>query len=331
VNDGSFSLVGTLSPGDYGTAAYQRTAGIVDVPVPPGTSTKGQLALRVQNQYVGGAKDDTTYVNGIAETANQLSVQTDQRGVYVDQGGIGTISFDVLESGAAGTPTTVNVVIAQYVPSPLPPAANAGAWQLVGGAVLPVASFVGQNSHVSMVTRVELDADGNGQGSFSFTPLVPGFPTFVFFPYLDTDPTPVPPSQVGPVAPGLTTMNAFYACGRNMPFDDALPQQFAQLWNGKHSQQLAYDFVDQEIFGVYALIYPTMAGVVGSMNALVNGNQGIQERTSPSIWNDPSYMPVTRELSAGKRKVIEMWGQLVDNNFNPDFNFPQPATKVLTP
>ncbi|WP_146156031.1 hypothetical protein [Enhygromyxa salina] len=331
--------IGSLKPSAYAAAAYERTAGIVDMAIPTGVPLEGRLVLEAQEKRLYRGSSSMRFVAALAESADQLVVQTDQRGVYVEQGETGVINFDVLYNGPAPRRRTVHVTIAQYLRVSAPPGADGGAWQLVGSTLpgqteprAPAAYFPtpGGSSQV-LTVQVALDDTGYGRGSFSFAPIEPGFPTYVFFPYLDSNPAPKLPEQIGPVAPGLTTLNAFYACARIMPFDDDLPAKFAECWNRTHSEDAAYEFVDRHIFAAYALIYPIMAGLVGSKQKLIDNNSGIQERTSAALRDNSAYLPITRELSAGKRAVIAMWGQLVDKGFTPSFDFPgdpQGATRT---
>ncbi len=329
INNGTTYSIATLAYTDYNKAAYGLTSGIIDIDIPQGIPLEGRVVLQAQkkklyrNDSIANGDD---YVVAIAEAEDQLVVQTDQRGVYIEQDQQVTIGFDVIYNGTGPKNKTVNILIAQYLPFPAPPAANAASWELVGTGdpvrTAAVAFATTSNGNQTFLTTVTLNDEGFGSGTFTVTAIQPGFPNLMLFPYDLSASQPVPPDMVDPVAPDFTILNAFFSCLRVMPFDDLLPLDFAALWNQSHDSDTVYDFLDDTVFATYALIYPIMAGIVGSKDSLINNNTKIQELTNVDLAADTAYMPITRELSNGKREVIEMWGTLVDNGFDPLFNFP---------
>jgi hypothetical protein len=86
----------------------------------------------------------------------------------------------------------------------------------------------GVNSCSGPVATVVLvvAADGNGIATAGIAAQSPGFPVVAFFPY-SGDTLPVPPPALFP--PG----NMFYVTVRVLPFDDALQQEFIDLWNSR--------------------------------------------------------------------------------------------------
>jgi hypothetical protein len=316
--DGQNLTIGTISYSgngltSYNQAAYEATAGIIDLQLPANVTSQqvqeGMLSVQLTTPGMP--------VTALSETAlspDAITVQTDQRGIRVDEGNAGSLTIQISQRGAAPT-GTVNVLMAQYGPDPPPPQANASAWALLGSKDA-IIEFQNGSSDVIVVP-----ASANGVAQINFKPLRPGFPMIVFFPFLDGEPKPVPPPQIIPVfQPGapLTIASAFYSCVRVMPFDNSLPQQFADLWNKTHSLDDAWQYVYNNILYVYDMLYPVMkyyAGIdLGSQSSVNQSITYILQLISSNMLDQTVYMPVTRELSSGKRAVLQMYGSLVESN-----------------
>src|SRR5207248_528993 len=110
VNGGTFNSIAEISYDQYAQAAYEASAGIIDIPLPNGLGD-GLLAIQV------GA------VTALQE--QELSAQTDSRGIYLDQGGETSFTVGVYDFGAPSSGTSV--LIAQYdqsltlIPTQAPP------------------------------------------------------------------------------------------------------------------------------------------------------------------------------------------------------------------
>ena len=104
-----------------------------------------------------------------------------------------------------------------------------------------------------------------------------------------------------------------------LPFDNDLALAFVALWNTTHSQDLAFRFVYDNILYLYDLIFPAMKYYAG----LDLGNQFVVDATidvivqltSDEMRETSVYMPITRDLSEGKRVVLQMYAWLVDHNW----------------
>jgi hypothetical protein len=316
LSDGQSVTLGTIDYFEgggtaYDQAAYQATAGIIDLPLPAGVTAQ-QVQEGLLNVQLVTPGMSLTVLSEVALSPAALTVQTDQRGIRVDQGEAASFTIQVNQQGAAPS-QDVNVLLAQYRPDPAPPQANAGAWVLLSSAEA-IIEF--QDAPGNVIT---VPASAGGVAEISFTPLMPGFPMIVCFPYLGDD-QPSPPSPIIPVfqsgAP-LTITSAFFSCVRVMPFDNDLPQQFADLWNQTHSLSDAWQYVYDNILYVYDMLYPVMKYYVGidmgSQSSVDQNISAILQLTASSMLDQTVYMPVTRELSAGKRIVLEMYGSLVEN------------------
>jgi len=300
--------IGSLSPADYDRRHYDATAGIVDFPLPPhlepAAVEDGTLVLRAGGRTV------------MREPAGKLTVQTDERGVYVEQGEIGSCTVQVRQNGAPPT-AEVRVLLVEYVPEPPTPAANAGQWvrPARGAEVIELETDV-----------LAVEPGSGGVATFRFKPRRPGLPMVVFFPYFPHQPPPSPPAAIPPAlgsgkteipGPNALIPTAFFTCIRAMPFDDALPYRFLRLWQKTHDPELAWRFLYEKVLYVYDLLYPVMkywADLdLGSREATEAAwrSGAIPALISEDAIDGTLYMPVTRELSAGKRKVFQLWGRLV--------------------
>jgi hypothetical protein len=298
---GNFTLIGSLDYAQYGRQAYEASAGIVDLPLPPSVKPQqvqqGLLAI----QASGGAGQLTALLE------QQFCAQSDSRGIYLDQGTEQTFQITVLQQGvpAAGA----RVMLAQYdmnlnlVPS-TPPAYisfTQGEQQVVNS------NPAGVSTIVSVVT-----ADENGIATADVAAQSPGFPVVAFFPFSGDTP-PAPPPTLFP--PG----NMFYITVRVLPFDDALPQEFIDLWNSTHDATIAWDFVYHRILYVYDMVFSVMLEFVnlGSQTAFDNNAAAIRSLIEKSrAAEGTSAMPVTRDLSEGKRIVLQLYLYLVAQKFN---------------
>jgi hypothetical protein len=76
---------------------------------------------------------------------------------------------------------------------------------------------------------------------------------------------------------------------------------------------LTFSFVYQHVLRYYHLIYPAMSEIIDLKEEfdVSLAAQTIQERIAKSNWASTSYMPISRDLSDGKRKLLERWCAMV--------------------
>jgi hypothetical protein len=133
-----------------------------------------------------------------------------------------------------------------------------------------------------------------------------------FFPFTG-DTLPAPPPALFP--PG----NMFYVTVRVLPFDDCLPLEFIDFWNSTHDPAKAWEFVYHRILYVYDMIFSAMLQFVnlGSQSAVDANAKTIRSLIEkPLAQEGTGAMPVTRDLSEGKRIVLQLYLYLVTQNFN---------------
>jgi len=321
--DGTFNLIGTFASDQYDKAAYSAKGGLVDVPFQAGVTAPlidqwlqqddGLLALRAQGQ--------------ILSLESPMTVQTDDRGVYIDQGQTQQIQLQVRSKGAP-PPAGTQVTVAQYFPWLLE--LGSSSWSLFGATPPPVSQDPGPlcnaqpaSPYLSLsAATVPVDAQGNA--TVTIASQASGFPILAYYPSPAGQPV-IPPSAVGfgfstPGVPLIGT--SFYSVARVLPFDDALLSQFVDCWNGtgpyagqpKYDRLQAWHFVYGNILYVYDMIFPVMDQYMPLGNLpRVEGaiDQLMMMITESMEVASTLYMPVTRDLSAGKRRVLETWGSLV--------------------
>jgi hypothetical protein len=142
----------------------------------------------------------------------------------------------------------------------------------------------------------------------------PGFPFLVFHPFLDGEAPPVPAAVL------TGSEAAFYAAIRVYPFDGPLVDRFVQLWNSTYDPDQAWQFVYDEILYLYDMLYPIMNAYVplhdrGKVEAAID--QVLLLISEELEENSTVAMPITRDLSRGKREVLELWGSLVKRGYPP--------------
>jgi hypothetical protein len=109
-------------------------------------------------------------------------------------------------------------------------------------------------------------------------------------------PSGAPPSSFNPTTDG-------FACVRILPADD---------YDHVPDAGLTYEFVYQEVLRYFHLLYPAMSRIVNwaDEDAVRLRASGILARTAGELWDHFGYMPRTRELSDGKRKLLARWCRL---------------------
>ena len=138
-----------------------------------------------------------------------------------------------------------------------------------------------------------------GEITLKLTALRPGVSMIRF-----VDPT------VPKVVPAFAWDNVDFATVRILPFDDysEVPDHEINNW----------DYIYRNVFGFYSVLYPIMSKVIpwgpdGAPKDPATVRQFASELlafTDPNIWNTTIYMPITRDMSAGKRELLRRWCNL---------------------
>lgn len=296
---GASTVLATLEHADYAAERYEATAGIVDVCLPAGVDG-AQIAAGTLRLVAGAAP-------AAALEEEPLTAHPSPRGVWLDQGATATVAVDVRHKGAVPEPEkAVLLRLAQYVPEPPPPCPHPRCWV----AATETSAVVG-------LPGADLAVCGEEQAQVHLTPLRPGFATVVVLPYAKGEAPPDPPPVIQPLlakegATRWTTTTAFFWTVRVLPFDGDLPARFDKL--ARRCPNAAWPFLYKHVLCYYDAVYPAMRYAarldLGDRDAVERNIGRITDLVDHPI-DSTVRMPVTRELSAGKREVIRRYRDLV--------------------
>jgi hypothetical protein len=92
------------------------------------------------------------------------------------------------------------------------------------------------------------------------------------------------------------------------------------LWNSNYDPAQAWNFVYSNILYLYDMIFPVMVRFVplGDRTRVEAAIDQVLTLISPKYFPESTLaMPITRDLSRGKRAVLELWGGLVKRGYPP--------------
>jgi len=275
---------------------------------------KGHLAIW-SHQY---QKDLLAEVQGI-------DIQTDDRAVYLEErlppaaGGSGaipgtaTVRIQAFERGRPlDRQATINLEYwmcskdyinpnKPIVPVPSPYFAVAGATR-IADTVYPnryPTQTTGAPPTISVITE-QVTVPAGGALTLNLTALRPGVSMIRF-----VDPA------ISQVVPNFAWDNCDFSIVRILPYDDysSYPDAVINDWK----------FIYDHFFGYFSVMYPVMSKVMpwGPDNAPNDPPEVrkvyadlIRTFTDEKMWESTLYMPITREMSAGKRALIQRWCNL---------------------
>jgi hypothetical protein len=239
----------------------------VDVPFGAGVTAQlitqwlktdnGVLALRAQGQ--------------ILSLETPLTVETDDRGVYIDQGETQRIALQVRYKNEV-PPAGTNVYVFQYFPWLLK--LGSGSWSLFGSTPPPtsedpgveVCNVLPRTSFLN-IPQFVLSVDDKGNAGVNVSSQAPGFPILVYYPVKGLTVEFQASVNFGFIPPPKFSIGtSYYSVARVLPFNDDLYSQFVHCWNGtgSYAGQPQYDrlqawrFVYGKILYVYDMIFPVM-------------------------------------------------------------------------
>lgn len=291
-DSGQLTQIGTLTPADTSKSAYQAGGGIIDVPY-DGSDWDAVKSGRLQLVAINGPGK----MGGMAPSAEieqlRLYADTDDRSVYLNEGDSQSVTIRVYENGMLPTNATKVLVSAYYPPQQGP---TEGLWQLVrtddtstptrnvdlaGGSVLP--------------DGIVIDVSADGTAMFDVSAVAPGNAFLTFLPFFAQEDIPTAPRALS--ISNIATTG--YAAVRVLPFDDAL--------GATPQDQITWDFVYENVLRPFDLVYRGMsAGVfsLGDESSIRAHASSIIGFTNLDEFESPLYMPVTRDLSRGRRTLL---------------------------
>jgi hypothetical protein len=292
------SLVGSLQYADYQRSAYEATGGICEISIPKGMDP--------------GAAPFTLQSGGAALLAqDEFLAETDQWAVYVDEDQTSTITVTVTQDGAPASEGTM-LMLVQY---------NSQSGNPLSGPYAsspdPLVVIIDQQQNVlhdpAIVSVIQ------GRATFGVRPVRPGACVIGFLPFKGVQPEwcPCPPASItAKVSSGVPCIPSQnfpvpdyrYTCIRALPFDNALEANTPD-------SSLNWPFMYTNVLRVFDLMYPAMSKVVNLANLpAVEGMQmALKAAIDPSQFLSALYMPITRDLSAGKRKLLQRFVNLMPN------------------
>lgn len=260
--------LGVLSPSAYSQSEFERTAGLVDLPL--SDLTEAQWAA-LEHSTLGIVAENLRVLS-----ERELIVIVEDRDHYVDQGEDVSIKVRVMLRGRAapaGTQVLATVYDAQSEP-------------------------------VRTKTIGTFSVNESGEATIRVSAATsPSIVAVAFRPFL-----------AGAAQPEETADDPtdFHALIRTLPFDDSLEA------NTK-DEQLTWSWIYKNIFAVWDVTNPVMARSNGPAI-----NKPLHDRTTMELqaarikklialgnMEAENYMPVTRDLSRGKRRLLERWCDLV--------------------
>jgi hypothetical protein len=292
--------------GGYDQASYERTAGVIDIPaaqflapIKPADLQSHRFALWFDQ-------------SNPALLEEPLVAQSEARGVYVDQQGEASIPVQLRYLGGK-PPVGTRLCVAQYSPNrPF----RADGWAIVSdkkgpSAQSPYVLLEGDGAAHGdgfVVMPVPHADDGNpfATVAVSIKAIRPGFPILVFYPLAPgTAPAPLPTVCRHRVCA------AFYSVVRVLPFHNEAARDFHEWLKTGPTADLVTQRVFDEVFGTYVSMYPVMR-FIGDPLQFQAWRGRILEATDPGLFNCAKYMPVTRSLSAGQRRMLVLWDSYLD-------------------
>ena len=293
-SDGSTTVIGTFA---YDTTTYLATSGVVEVPFTPqqqGQIFAGALQVVCSNASVSPVLTEKINV-----------ADADEHCIYLTEGESTTVQFRLRVRGSQPI-SPVPVRIDQYRCIETDPAPVKGIplkWMYLVPS-LPMAP-----QPYIQVTPTNLNVGGNGIANVTIKGLRPGlgFIRFVAGPSTD-NPVPV----IGPdMGLWMGQMSwAFFVNVRVLPAD----QHLATV----PDSQITWDFVYSNVLQYYYRLYPVMDNflMLNDPNdaGSAAGKAMIKLRSNKNVWTSSLYMPHTRELSDGKRILLQRWCDLPPEN-----------------
>lgn len=285
-SQGQEQTVGTIPYSSYDRDAYEFSGGILEVPFVPNlagalTDPKGILHL---NGIIGGAKTRLCDEIGWAATS------TEDRCIYLQMGETVSYRARPLWKGRPMPNQSIPLTFTQWQFT----ATDAGPEKLVN-------KLLGQITNgqyvVSQPAGQTYTTDGDGYITFSVQGLIPGAAMIRYQ-------APGDNFNVNQAGPSPARNNyfglAFYNAFRVLPTDD---------FDSIPDDQVTWDLVYQNVIRFFYLIYPAMFVRLAFQNEQVaqQNASNIMQLIDKSLWNNTSYMPVSRDLSDGKRKLLQRW------------------------
>jgi hypothetical protein len=301
----------------YNSTAYSQSGGLVELSYAnsPGAPfvENGQLQLMAGDQLL------------LLEIANP-NLMSDQFGVYVNQGDTVDITIRAEQAGN-GIATSMNIEEWRciVIPGDEDPCTQ-NALSMGGFATCQFTFLAGADYPNILAFPAATTTDANGNVTITVQALEPGISFLRFIP-----PAPTTGRTDDTLVWSLATLNQsdpknpyndyptwqydMYIAVRVLPLDEG--------WNDPNSPDYISDndlegaagfnnYIYPLIFRYYYLLYPGMSKRINfsSYDEMKANANIIKTFVRKQNINNTLYMPITRELSDGKRRLIQRWAAL---------------------
>lgn len=283
-SDGKPTPIGApITFAEYDRQAYESGGGIVEVSFADTPELADVIAVgTLQLVNAGGT---------VALRQVPLVSETDQRGLWVDEATTGTITVQTYQNGTTPPLETVQLLVVPYDE-------NLDRIQDPTQAVFEIVDGSGQAQPLSPV----LPVGPHGSTAFTVCPLQAGIGYYFFFPFTGSV-APTPPDNIqGPtgIAP-----DHYYAALRALPFDN-------HLNDSTPDSDLTWQFIYDNVLSTWDVVYPLMSTIIPLSNqqAVDQAAAAIAFRVDLDPFKASQYMPIARDMSAGKKKLLLRYLQL---------------------
>ena len=257
----------------YKAEEYEKFGGIVDLEI------DSNQASDFKNKPIELFVQQTSgEVKALEEV--EYHCASDDRGIYLDEGQAESIQVQIYKKGSPAANGT-KVLIVQYDNN----------LQLIKSPKFSKSNGFVNNFYVDVQPGNIVEVQ-DGVISFSVSPLKDGVVNLLYLPF-EGD-SPVPPES-------LNTEFSYFSAVRCLPFDNELKKL--------SDEEVSWERVYEEVLKVYDYIYPVMSQVVPlyQKEAVAGMAQQVQLMTNLDFWESTLFMPVTRDMSAGKRDLLNRW------------------------
>lgn len=306
LSNGVEQTVATITPTQYNRASYEAGGGILEFSYPPALAsalTDPQGLFRLYAQALGPQPPQPAM-----QEIDYGYILTDDQCLYLTQGKTLTYKVQAFYKGQPVRNQLIPITTSQYQFVSGPDQPN----QLAPKVFQPLDNTPGKLFVVSLPpnsAQAKADpatpspinptqyyqTDANGMVTLKVKGLQTGTAMLRYQMLRDNfDP------NMGGANRYLYFGFTFYNAFRVMPNDN---------YDNIPDSQITWDFVYKEVIQYYYLLYPGMFARLGFQQESVAKNFAgmIRRMVDKRNWESTSYMPVSRDLSDGKRKLLQRW------------------------
>ncbi|HSH04034.1 MAG TPA: hypothetical protein VLL52_16080 [Anaerolineae bacterium] len=278
--------IATLTYDDYNQTAYEKTSGMIYIPIPPSIKD----LLPTSQLYLQVSQPDKFAPNPVL-VEESYDVETDNRVIYMNmEENEDTLTVQLFHHGqpAANVPVTVSQwsSTATNIPDSI---------DSTDEKITHEPTQIYDKPHQALhITPTEGVTDAHGRFTFHLTATNIGVARLYFGVPGAKD---VPQDQPD----FFSTHRHFYTTVRVLPADDHLDAIENPDWAT----------VYENVLRVYYIIYPGTSEHFPLNNevAVRQNAKNVLQRMHPSLWHSTLYMPTSRDMSPGKRRLLQRWLQ----------------------